>query len=115
MRPWRIGMSSGTRWVAWSARIATGSWRPAGGSQSAWLDRGVSARAARPRAARSSAVAWGCRGRLAARSGVSAVALTVSSSAGDAGLGRGQQGVELVLRAARQHEDRAARLRRDLP
>ena len=56
MRWSRMVHSSGTRVVAWRSRMAIGSSRPAGGSHTAWPDRGAWARAARPRAARSSGV-----------------------------------------------------------
>ncbi len=55
IRPWRIGISSGTRVAAWPSRISTGSVRSVAGSQRPWLDRGTSRRAALPAAARSAA------------------------------------------------------------
>ncbi len=58
MRPYRIGTRSCTRLSACLSRISTGS-RPLAGVQSAWLARGVSRRAALPRAARSPTVRWG--------------------------------------------------------
>src|SRR4051794_19486523 len=53
IRPYLTGTSSGTRDSAWPSSTATGSRRRAEGTQSAWLPRGTSLRAARPRAARS--------------------------------------------------------------
>ena len=41
MRPYRIGTSSGTRVLACSSRMATGSGRSGGGSHCAWLRRGT--------------------------------------------------------------------------
>ena len=41
MRPYRIGTRSGTRVLACSSRMATGSGRSAGGAHWAWLDRGT--------------------------------------------------------------------------
>ena len=41
MRWLRMVHSSGTRVVAWRSRIAIGSSRPAGGSHTAWPDRGA--------------------------------------------------------------------------
>ena len=51
-----MGTRSGTRVVAWRARISSGSVRSAGGAHSPWRDRGTSSRAWRPWAARSSGV-----------------------------------------------------------
>jgi hypothetical protein len=59
MRPCRIGINSGMRVLAWSFSTVTGSGRSFGGSQVAWLERGTSARAAFPLAARSSGVKRG--------------------------------------------------------
>src|SRR4051812_28138494 len=44
MRPKRTGTSSGTRVRFVRSRIAIGSSRSAGGTQPAWLDRGVTSR-----------------------------------------------------------------------
>jgi len=59
IRPYRIGTSSGTRAAAWLSRRVIGSGRWAAGVNSAWLDRGTSARAVFPRAALSSRVGCG--------------------------------------------------------
>src|SRR4051794_1050961 len=50
-----MGTSSGTRVVAWRSSSATGSDRVGSGSNTAWLARGPSWRAALPRATRSAA------------------------------------------------------------
>ena len=52
-----MGTRSGIRVVPCSARIWSGSVRPAGGAHSPWLDRGTEARALRPNSARSAGVA----------------------------------------------------------
>ncbi len=57
IRPWRIGTSSGTRVASWASRMATGSERLAVGCHSAWREREMTARAARPAATRSAGVA----------------------------------------------------------
>src|SRR2546421_6238361 len=54
-----MGTSSGTRVRAWRPRRSTGSVRSGEGSKTAWLERGTSARAAFPRATRSSTLKWG--------------------------------------------------------
>src|SRR5689334_4787377 len=54
MRPYRIGTSSGTRVLACSWRMATGSGRSGGGSHCAWLTRGTWPRWSRPRCRHSS-------------------------------------------------------------
>ena len=59
MRPYRIGASSGKRVSACSSRRSTGSRRIGPGSQVACAERGSSARAALPRADRSTAVKCG--------------------------------------------------------
>ncbi len=56
MRPYRMGTSSCTRVTAWLSRRVTGSGRDESASQAPCVERGTSARAALPRAARSSAV-----------------------------------------------------------
>ena len=53
MRPWRIGTSSGTRVCGLLREHGDRVGRRADGSHSAWEERGTSARAAFPRAARS--------------------------------------------------------------
>src|SRR6185437_12035210 len=54
-----MGTSSGTRVRAWDSRSSSGSGRSALGSKPACAERGVAARAALPRSARSATVAWG--------------------------------------------------------
>ena len=56
IRPHRTGTRSGTRAFACSASRLSGSGRPGGGSNTAWLSRGTWARAALPRSARSAGV-----------------------------------------------------------
>jgi hypothetical protein len=56
IRPHRTGTPSGTRAFACSASRLSGSGRPGGGSNTAWLSRGTWARAALPRSARSAGV-----------------------------------------------------------
>src|SRR3954468_20044694 len=53
MRPYRIGTNSGTRDRACCSSTSTGSRRPGAGTHPACDERGTSARAAFPRAARS--------------------------------------------------------------
>ena len=66
MRQYRIGPSSGSRVCACCSRRSIGSLRLGAGSQAACAERGNSARAAFPRAARSAGVkyatAFGCEG-----------------------------------------------------
>src|SRR5581483_6646617 len=54
-----MGTISGTRVRAWDSRSSSGSGRSAPGSKPACAERGVAARAALPRSARSATVAWG--------------------------------------------------------
>src|ERR1700744_4927863 len=56
MRPYRIGTRSGTRVLACSSRMSTGSGRSGGGSHSLWLRRGTAWRISRPRWRHSSGV-----------------------------------------------------------
>jgi len=62
MRPYRIGIRSGTRALACSSRTATGSGRSAGGAHRAWLDRDADLRRSRPLARHSSGVSTSCGG-----------------------------------------------------
>ena len=85
MRPYRIGPSSGRRVRACCSRRSTGSPRLGAGSQEPCAERGSSARAAFPRAARSAGVKWsavGCEGfpTAGARSSKTWVAVSPESS-----------------------------------
>ena len=62
MRPYRIGTRSGTRVLACSSRMATGSGRSCGGAHCAWLERGTSLRRSRPLDRHSSGVSTSCGG-----------------------------------------------------
>ena len=62
MRPYRIGIRSGTRALACSSRTVTGSGRSAGGAHRAWLDRDAELRRSRPLARHSSGVSTSCGG-----------------------------------------------------
>src|ERR1700756_2055936 len=84
MRPYRIGTSCGTRDAACSSSRAIGSGRSGLGVHRLWADRGASTRAARPRAARWSAVR--CARRHADANG-GVLAPVVSPTAGSAEIG----------------------------
>jgi hypothetical protein len=62
MRPYRIGTRSGTRVLACSSRMATGSGRSSGGAHCAWIERGTSPRFSRPLERHSSGVSTSCGG-----------------------------------------------------
>src|SRR5215469_13788396 len=85
MRPYRIGISCGTRVAACSSSRATGSGRSARGVHRPWADRGASTRAARPRATRSSAVRC-ARRHVDANGGVLSPVVSARMSSAELGL-----------------------------
>ena len=68
-----MGTSSGTRVSAWPSSRATGSGRSGPGSNSAWAERGTSARAAWPRATRSATVRCSTRALVGTRRSLGAL------------------------------------------